>query len=90
MSDTIKGRTVWITRSLTSNIWLIIWTKKPRWISCPNSSARWGGVADRHILTSACATLAGQYIGPIPAHVKEGGSKAIAKGTLYVAADWEE
>ena len=90
MSDTIKGRTVWITRSTTTNIWITIWTKKPKWIGYSRGSGHWGGIADKHILTSACAALAGQYIGPIPPHVKKGGINAIAKGTLYVAADWEK
>ena len=79
MTEEIKPKSVWITKDRSG---YYLWSKKPWW-----SGYGW---CNAPIITSVCAREARKYIGKIPKHVIKGGEKAISRGYLYCAADWEE
>jgi hypothetical protein len=83
-SDEIKPRRVWITRDFDACTYEIHF-RNPVLTALDGSWMSWGRPS-----YSMCPREASRLFGPIPEHVKRGGPKAIARGYIYLAADWED
>ena len=87
MTEEIKPKRVWITRDYGAGPYLV-WDHKPT-----QQTTNWGTVWRYRYGTfiwAIGATTAKRLLGKIPKHVIKGGEKAISRGYLYCAADWEE